>query len=233
VAVRKRRWVALGGQRLAQLVAFGLVDLLAVAGGGEFVGLVHDDEVPGLAGQEFPDVLAAGEVQGDQDLGVAVEEVGGGEGAEEVAAEGDEVLAEPVAQFPQPLVLQVGGDDEKGVADDAAGLQFFQDQAGHDGLAQAGVVGQEEADAGEGEDVAVDGVHLVGEEVHLGDADGVVGVKGVGQAHAGRFGEEEEGVAGEGLGEEVFPEGGEAVDAAGQFLAGPAPGSSPVRRGGR
>jgi hypothetical protein len=41
----------------------------------------------------------------------------------------------------------------------------------------------------------------------------------VGQAHAGRFGEEEEGVAGEGLGEEVFPEGGEAVDAAGQFLA--------------
>ena len=54
-------------------------------------------------------------------------------------------------------------------------------RAGHDRLAGAGVVRKEEADAGQGQDVPVDSVELVGQRVDLGDGDGELGVEGVGE----------------------------------------------------
>jgi len=49
-----------------------------------------------------------------------------------------------------------------------AQFEFLDHQPGHDGLARAGVIGDEETDAGQAQDVAVDGLDLVGEGVHLG-----------------------------------------------------------------
>ena len=70
----------------------------------------------------------------------------------------------------------MSGDDDEGATDQAAGLEFLEEQAGHNGLSGAGVVGQEEADVGLAQDVVVDGLYLVGQGVHLGDVDGSVGL---------------------------------------------------------
>jgi len=98
-------------------------------------------------------------------------------------AGGNEVLPEPVGHLPLPLILQVSGDNEQRPPEDSAGFEFLEHQSRHDGLAQPWIIRQEEADARPGEDVAIDGVHLMGQQVHLGDAYGVMRVKSVGEPH--------------------------------------------------
>ena len=65
--------------------------------------------------------------------------------------------------------------------DQAADLQFLEEQAGHDRLAGAGVVGQQEADARQLEEVVVDGLKLVRQRIDAGDGEREVGVVLVGQ----------------------------------------------------
>ena len=52
----------------------------------------------------------------------------------------------------------------------------------HDGLAGAGIVGEEEPDAGQLHEVFVDGLKLVGQRVHAGDGEAEVGVELMGDA---------------------------------------------------
>ena len=66
----------------------------------------------------------------------------------------------------------------------AADLQLLEQQPGHDRLAGAGVVGQQEADARQLEEVVVDRLELVGQRIDAGDGEGEVGIVLVGQAQA-------------------------------------------------
>ena len=101
-------------------------------------------------------------------------------------------LAELVVQFPPPLVGQVGGRDDQRPLDQATELQFLEGQPAHDRLAGTRVVGDEEADAGLGEQVGVDRIHLVRQRIDLGDGDGEVRVVLEGQPDAVGFGGEAE-----------------------------------------
>ena len=64
-----------------------------------------------------------------------------------------------------------GGDDED-APQEPAGEHLADVEAGHDRLAGAGIVGQEEAQSGLLEHVVVDGNPLVGQRVDLGDLGG-------------------------------------------------------------
>ena len=80
---------------------------------------------------------------------------------------------------------QVGQGDDEGAGERPAQFEFLQQQPGHDGLAGAGVVGQQEAQAGLAQHAVVDGLQLVGQGINAGHADGELRVVGVGQADAG------------------------------------------------
>ena len=66
--------------------------------------------------------------------------------------------------------------------DEPSGLQFLEQQPGHDRLAGPGVVGQEEADARQLEEVVVDRFELVRQRIDAGDGEREIGVVFVGQA---------------------------------------------------
>ena len=65
--------------------------------------------------------------------------------------------------------VRLAGRDDQHAPDQAAGLQFLEQQPGHDRLAGAGVVGQQEPDARQLQEVAVDGLQLVRQRIDAGD----------------------------------------------------------------
>ena len=101
--------------------------------------------------------------------------------AQHVAADDLELLAELVLQFALPLEGEVGRRDDQGALDQAANLQFLDQQAGHDGLAGAGIVGQQEADARQLHEVVVNGFELVRQRIDAGDREREVRIVLVGQ----------------------------------------------------
>ena len=72
------------------------------------------------------------------------------------------------------------GDDQRPL-DQAADLQLLEQQPRHDRLAGAGVVGQEEANARQLEEVVVDRLELVRQRIDAGDGEREVGVVLVGE----------------------------------------------------
>jgi hypothetical protein len=95
-------------------------------------------------------------------------------------------------QFPPPLVGQVGGHDDQRAFDQAPEFEFLDEQPGHDGLASAGIIGEEEADARLGQQVVVDRVHLMREWIDLRHRHGKMRVVLERQANSVRFGGESE-----------------------------------------
>ncbi len=104
-----------------------------------------------------------------------------------VALEDDELLLELFLQFALPLESQVGGADDQHPLGESAQLQFPDEQARHDGLARTGVVGEQEADAGELQQVVIDGLKLVRQRVYAGDGQSEVGVELIGDAERVRL----------------------------------------------
>ena len=102
-------------------------------------------------------------------------------GAERLAADDLEALAELVLEFTLPLEGEVGRGDDQRPTDQAPSLEFLEQQPRHDRLARARVVGQEEADAGQLEEVVVDGLELVRQGIDAGDGEREVGVVLVGE----------------------------------------------------
>jgi hypothetical protein len=150
------------------------------------VRFVDNHQVPRLARQQIPHLLPPRQIHRDQHLRVALEKVGCVDTVQHIATQRHEVLAEPVVHLALPLVLQMCRHDEQDTTHHPARLQFLQRQSRHNRLAQARVICQQEAHTGHREDVLVHGVHLMGQQVNLGDADGIVGVEGVGKAQAER-----------------------------------------------
>ena len=143
---------------------------LVAAGGAHFVRLVHNDEIPVAAEEAFPGIGDARHPRnGGDDLVLVLPRIGAVVGAEHVAADDLEVLTKLVLHFALPLEAEVGGSDDQGARDEAADLQFLEQQAGHDGFAGTGVVGQQEPDARLRHEVMINGLKLVRQRVHTRD----------------------------------------------------------------
>ena len=78
--------------------------------------------------------------------------------------------------------MRFAGRDDQRAADQAAGLQFLQQQARHDRFAGPGIVGQQEADSRQLQEVVVDRLKLVGQRIDAGDREREERVVLVGQA---------------------------------------------------
>jgi len=112
--------------------------------------------------------------------------------AQRIAADDLELLAELVAQLALPLEGQIGRGDDQDALDQPADLQLLDEEPRHDGLAGAGVVRQQETDAGEPHEVVVDRLQLMGKRIDARDGQAEVGIVLVGEAQTHRLDAEPE-----------------------------------------
>ena len=147
-------------QRLAQLA------VLAQRGRHQVVALVHDQQVPGQVrrslgntgrGEELlPHIGLAQVVVGGDDAvegtpGIGVHAEFSAEAVGRLPVHDLEAQGELVAEFVPPLVAERGRGEDEDAADTAAEQQFGEDQPRLDGLAEAHVVGDQQAHARHGQ----------------------------------------------------------------------------------
>ncbi len=119
------------------------------------------------------------------DQAVALDEgVAGERGLDLVAGEDVEGEAELLGHLVLPLLDQAARRDDQAALEVAADQQLLDQQPGHDGLAGAGIVGEQEAQRLARQHLAVDGGDLVRQRLDLRRADGEVGVEQVGEPDA-------------------------------------------------
>ena len=105
-------------------------------------------------------------------------------GLDLVAGEDVEVEAELLGQLVLPLLDQAARRDDQAALEIAADQQLLDQQPGHDRLAGAGIVGEQEAQRLARQHLAVDGRDLVRQRLDLRGADGEVGIEQVGKPDA-------------------------------------------------
>ena len=101
-----------------------------------------------------------------------------------VARQDVEAETEFLGQLVLPLLDQTAGRDDQAAFQIAADQQFLDQQPGHDRLAGAGIVGEQEPQRLPRQHLAIDGRDLVRQRLDLRSADGEVGVEEVGQPDA-------------------------------------------------
>ncbi len=109
-----------------------------------------------------------------------------------LAGQDVEAQLELEPQFVLPLVGQVAGHADQAALHVAADHQLLDEQAGHDRLAGAGVVGQQEAQRLAGQHLAVDAGDLVGQRLDQRGVDGQHRIEEVGQVDAVGLGHQAE-----------------------------------------
>ena len=131
------------------------------------MGFVADDQVPVGLLQLGLDVLVAAElVEAADDQRVFVEPVSGAGRFELVIGHDLEGKWNRRSSLVLPLLDQVPGAHNEAPLQVASGDQLLDQQPGHDGLAGAGIVGQQEAQRLAGQHLVVDGGDLVRQRVH-------------------------------------------------------------------
>ena len=159
-------------EQLAELVALGLLQLVAEVVRRHPVRLVHDYQVPVGPIQLVLEVVGTRQLvhPGDQQLVLGENGVLGGWrlGVGELPGEQLEVQPELVAQLILPLLHQAAGRDDQAAFQVAAEHQLLDVQARHDRLARARVVGEQEPQRRPAEQLAVDGLDLVRERLQVG-----------------------------------------------------------------
>ena len=179
IVVRHRR------QRLAELVG---ERLLVGAVRRHLVRLVDDHEIPAAAEQALLGVLDARDPRDRcDDLILFLPWVLAVVGAQHVAANHLEWLAEFFLQLALPLKAEVRRRDDQRPLHEASDLQLLEEQARHDRLPRAGVVGEEEANARQAHEVVVNRLELVRQRVDAGDREGKVWVVFVSEPEARGF----------------------------------------------
>ena len=162
------------GQGFRQSIAAGLADAMVLRGRRQLVRLVENHQVVGGnvgAAQPFEDAFPRQGVQGDDHSVAAL-------AAERVASSGVRTAdnakrqLEQGAQLPLPIAHQAGRRHDEHPPDAAPAQHFPHGQAGHDGFAGAGVVGQQEAHRLVRQDVLVNGNALMGQRVDAGNLAG-------------------------------------------------------------
>ena len=176
----EQEMAAAGAEKSAQPIAFRVPDLRAEEARGHAVRLVAYHQIPFLRRFEAaPEVFASAQhvEPGDQVAGF-------GEG---IAAgpccfdplSGQEVEGEAELRFKLvlPLLHQAAGGDDEAAFQIALEHQLPDEQAGHDGLARAGVVGEQEAQRLARQHLAVDRGDLVRQGFDAGGVDRDVGYR--------------------------------------------------------
>ncbi len=174
-----------GTELFAQLVALGLFQLAPPKVGRHLVRLVYDDQVPIAALELLLQAVIAGDlVQADDGPVLFQEGVAADGGFVGLAGQDLEPQLELEPELILPLVGQVARCADEAALHVAAGHQLLDEQAGHDGLAGAGVVGQQEAQRLAGQHLAVDTRDLVRQGLDQRRVDGEDGIEQVGQVDA-------------------------------------------------
>ena len=126
------------------------------------MGFVDHDQVPVGRLELGLHVLVARElVETADDQIVLLEPVAGAGRFQLVVGQDVERKMELLVELLLPLLDQAAGADDHAAMDVAAQQQFLDEQAGHDGLAGAGIVGQQEAQRLARQHLLVDGGDLV------------------------------------------------------------------------
>ena len=118
------------------------------------------------------------------------ERIAGDRGFDLIAGQDVEAEAEFLGHLVLPLLDQTSGRDDQAALEIAADQQFLDEQSRHDGLAGAGIVGEQEAQRLARQHLAIDGRDLVRQRLDLGGADGEVGIEKIGEPDAVGFGRE-------------------------------------------
>ena len=172
---------AVGAEKLAQPIALRVPDLRAEVARRHPVRLVAHHQVPFLRRFEAPPQVFAPA----QHVEPGDQAAGPGEG---IAAAGDRRLdplpgqqvegeAELRFELVLPLLHQAAGGDDEATLQIAPEHQLPDEQAGHDGLARAGVVGEQEAERLARQHLAVDGGDLVRQRLDVRGVDREVRVE--------------------------------------------------------
>ena len=185
---RRREQQIVGGlfaEQFAQAIPLALVLRIPRR---HAVRLVHDDQIPvvGLADAR-QDFLALGQIHRSDELRLLIPHVDAILNAQIGPAQDVERFLEAVGHFALPLEGEVCRADDEDALNQAAQLEFLEQQAGHDGLARPGVVGQEETATGGFEQVVVHRVQLVGQRVNPRNGQPEKRVVFLGQRNAERF----------------------------------------------
>ena len=187
-----------GRQQLAKAVALGVLDLAAEDGRRHLVGLVAHDKVPTAIRrlQLLLDILVARQLvePGDDQIGFE-EPITGAGSFQLVVGQNLERQVEAAIEFVLPLLGQAAGADNQAALQIAPGDQLLHQQPGHDGLARAGIVGQQEAQWLARQHGLVDGGDLVRQRLHHRGVNGENRVKEMGQPDTLGLGDEAEEVA--------------------------------------
>ena len=179
----------------AEPVALGVFDLAAEERGRQLVRLVADDQVPAAVGrlQLLLHVLVAGELVEPRDDEVGFEEpVAGARRFELVVGQDLERQMEAPVEFVLPLLGEAAGADDEAALQVAAGDQLLDEQARHDGLAGAGIVGEQEAQRLARQHALVDGRDLVRQRLDERGVDGEHRIEQMRETDAMRLGDEPE-----------------------------------------
>ena len=160
-------------EQLTELVALGLLQLVAEVMGRHPVRLVDHHQVPVGVLQLVLQVVGAGELVHSRDEeGIFLEHpaLGAfrvGDGVGELAGQQLEVQAELLQQLVLPLLDQAAWGDDQAALQVTAEHQLLDIQARHDRLARSRVVGQQEAERRAVQQFTVDSLDLVGERLQV------------------------------------------------------------------
>ena len=145
------------------------------------MGFVADYQIPlGGTGEFLLQVLIAGQhVQARDEPRVIVERVSRSGCLDHVAGEDVELQAELLAEFVLPLLDKAARGDDQAAFEITASDQLLDQQAGHDRLSGAGVIGQQEPQRLARQHLAIDRRDLVRQGLDQAGVDGEVGVEEV------------------------------------------------------
>ena len=155
--------------------------------------LVADHQVvAAVRGPELRvDVLVAGQLVQPRDGQIGFEEpVAGARRLQLVVGQDVEREVEAAVELVLPLFDQASGADHEAALQVAPGDQLLDEQPGHDRLAGAGIVGEQEAQRLAGEHGLVHRGDLVGKRFNQGGVDGQDRVEEVSEADAASLGNE-------------------------------------------
>ena len=159
-------------EELAELVALGLLQLVAEVMRGHPVRLIDHDQVPVGALQLLLELVGPGELVHPRDQQVVPgEDVAVRLRVRELPGQQLEGQAELLPQLVLPLLDKPAGRDDQAALQVTAEHQLLDIEARHDRLACAGVVGEQEPQRGPLDQLAVDGLDLVRERFEVGGVD--------------------------------------------------------------